>query len=232
MNKHTHTHTKHRNVLAIIKTMKLKSRSGGIEMGNKTFRLEQEGKTVCPSEALCRSCPSQVLVQTHHPFVWAEIKMLCGQRGSENTCFTNLSFWRTILYEITVDSLRLWMSGRRQITGGAVHPRCHTVGVWVSVLVRAIQLWEQIRPFIESARGSRSLCFSDGPACRPMTARQSVTHPLPFPMEARRRGGPQEAHLVEWPLKPAISGKYVMMPRSKQTPSGLSEAAGAHLGTG
>ena len=41
----------------------------------------------------------------------------------------------------------------------------------------------------------------DGPACRPMTARQSVTHPLPFPMEARRRGGLQEAHLVEWPLK-------------------------------
>ncbi len=34
-----------------------------------------------------------------------------------------------------------------------------------------------------------------------MKARQSVTHPLPFPMEARRRGGPQEANLVEWPLK-------------------------------
>lgn len=34
-----------------------------------------------------------------------------------------------------------------------------------------------------------------------MKARQSVTHPFSFPMEAGRRGGSKEANLVEWPLK-------------------------------
>ncbi|KAG7240336.1 hypothetical protein INR49_026907, partial [Caranx melampygus] len=61
-----------------------------------------------------------------------------------------------------------------------------------------------------------------------MTRRQSVTHPLPFPMAARRRGGQQEAHLVEWPIKAAISGKYTeqdcprLRGRTPPAPGGLS----------
>lgn len=51
------------------------------------------------------------------------------------------------------------------------------------------------------APGGRAESDLDWPSCHPMKARQSVTHPFSFPMEAGRRGGSKEANLVEWPLK-------------------------------
>lgn len=132
-------------------------------------------------------------------------------------------------------SLCYWSRGRSLelatcwgVTEIKFNPCCK---VRVGCAMRAIQLWAQSRPFIESARGSRRIWFG----LTELSSNESASK-RDSPLFFSNGSGPErriKGSKLGWmTIKAAISGKYVMMPRSKRTPSVLSEVPGAHFCTG